>query len=76
MDDLYCPDCRLVLYRRRLGQVVSENCPRCASRGRRVRLLALDQLPSTPAGGGDVARRGREVPAGFAEPARRSSRDA
>jgi hypothetical protein len=46
MDDLYCPACRLVLYRRGVGQIAPRHCPRCTvQRRRRVTLLALDRLP-------------------------------
>ena len=46
MDDLYCPACRLVLYRRGLGQMAPRHCPRCTVQRRRlVTLLALDRLP-------------------------------
>jgi hypothetical protein len=46
MDDLYCPACRLVLYRRALGQADPRHCPRCVARSRRlVTLLTLDVLP-------------------------------
>ena len=46
MDDLYCPACRLVLYRRGVGQIAPRHCPRCTVQRRRlVTLLALDRLP-------------------------------
>ena len=46
MDDLYCPACRLVLYRRGVGQIAPRHCPRCVARSQRlVTLMALDRLP-------------------------------
>lgn len=51
MDDLYCPACRLVLYRRGVGQATPSHCPRCAARsGRLVTLLALDIAPAQARG--------------------------
>jgi hypothetical protein len=45
VDDVYCPACRLVLYRRGAGQVAPRHCPRCIARRRRlVMMVALDRL--------------------------------
>lgn len=61
MDDLYCPVCKLVLYRRAAGQLSPRHCPRCVARGRRlVTLIALDQLPAAaPASDPAAAAAGR-----------------
>ena len=45
MDDVYCPACRLVLYRRGASHVAPRHCPRCIARRRRlVMMIALDRL--------------------------------
>ena len=45
VDDVYCPACRLVLYRRGTGDVAPRHCPRCIARRRRlVLMIALDRL--------------------------------
>jgi hypothetical protein len=44
VDDVYCPACRLVLYRRGVGDVAPRHCPRCIARRRRlVTMIALDR---------------------------------
>ena len=49
MDDLYCPACRLVFYRRALGQTDFRHCPCCIARRRRlVTLLVLDAASACP----------------------------
>lgn len=49
MDDLQCPACRLVLYRRGAGAVAPRHCPRCIARSRRlVPLVALDEMQAAP----------------------------
>ena len=56
MDDLYCPACGLVLFRRGIGQVSPRHCPRCIARGRRlVGLIPREQAPPAeePSGAAD-----------------------
>lgn len=44
VDDVYCPACRLVLYRRGASDVAPRHCPRCIARRRRlVTMIALDR---------------------------------
>jgi hypothetical protein len=63
MDDLYCPACRLVLYRRRVGQVAPAHCPRCvALRRRLVALLPLDVDSLERVVGEEPVRRGNALP--------------
>lgn len=46
VDDVYCPACRLVLYRRGVGDLAPRHCPRCIARRRRlVTMIALDRYP-------------------------------
>jgi hypothetical protein len=46
VDDVYCPACRLVLYRRGAGDLAPRHCPRCIARRRRlVTMIALDRCP-------------------------------
>jgi hypothetical protein len=72
MDDLYCPSCRLVLYRRRIGQVAPAHCPRCvALRRRLVALLPLDVAPLDRVVGAAVTNAG---PAWLAKDHRERSR--
>lgn len=62
MDDLYCPTCRLVLYRRGVGQVAPAHCPRCvALRRRLVALLPLDVAPLDRVVGEERGRGGNAV---------------
>jgi hypothetical protein len=45
VDDVYCPACRLVLYRRGASDAAPRHCPRCIARRRRlVTMIALDRL--------------------------------
>ena len=46
MDDLYCPSCDLILYRRRLAAAEPTLCPRCLSRFRRpAAFVTIDADP-------------------------------
>ena len=58
MDDVYCPACRLVLYRRGASDAAPRHCPRCIARRRRlVTMIALDRptdVEPERSGGSDV----------------------
>ena len=57
MDDLYCPACRLVLFRRGSGQISPRHCPRCIVRDRHHGgLIPREQAPPADRSSGAADR--------------------